>query len=153
MIIEPYSVSTWGASQLLIPFKSQCHHLYRLDNHCTWLNYIYVYRSKFPYDKTNSSFVKVPGSQSAQVSLSFFYRKLSLSADYFNMTGMVLYNKAVLSEYKFQFPMFLTAWHMLLGSILTQVTHSVNFIWYFQLVPLASVIPYSCSYRRQLVYP
>ena len=34
---------------------------------------------------------------------------------------MILFNKAVLSTFDFAFPMFLTSWHMILATILTQI--------------------------------
>ena len=34
---------------------------------------------------------------------------------------MILFNKAVLDQMKFPFPMFLTTWHMLLATVLTQI--------------------------------
>ena len=35
--------------------------------------------------------------------------------------SMILFNKAVLSTMNFPFPMFLTTWHMIVATILTQV--------------------------------
>lgn len=35
--------------------------------------------------------------------------------------SMILFNKSVLDTFDFPFPMFLTTWHMLLSSLLTQV--------------------------------
>ena len=35
--------------------------------------------------------------------------------------SMILFNKAVLSEMNFAFPMFLTTWHMTLATVLTQI--------------------------------
>eukprot|EP01031_Cornospumella_fuschlensis_P042434 gene42434-51839_t len=34
---------------------------------------------------------------------------------------MILFNKAVLDQLKFPYPMFLTTWHMVLATILTQI--------------------------------
>lgn len=34
---------------------------------------------------------------------------------------MILFNKAVLDQFKFPFPMFLTTWHMTLATVLTQI--------------------------------
>lgn len=35
--------------------------------------------------------------------------------------SQILFNKAVLSNMNFPFPMFLTAWHMLFATVLTQI--------------------------------
>lgn len=35
--------------------------------------------------------------------------------------SMIMFNKAVLDQMKFPFPMFLTTWHMTLATILTQI--------------------------------
>lgn len=34
---------------------------------------------------------------------------------------MILFNKAVLDQMKFPYPMFLTTWHMFLSTVLTQI--------------------------------
>jgi len=40
---------------------------------------------------------------------------------YFVYLFQILFNKAVLDQLKFPYPMFLTTWHMLLATFLTQI--------------------------------
>lgn len=46
---------------------------------------------------------------------------LILSSLRFPLFLQILFNKAVLDQLKFPFPMFLTTWHMVLATILTQI--------------------------------
>jgi len=48
---------------------------------------------------------------------TLFYASLWM----FCSVSMILFNKAILSSYDFPFPMFLTTWHMLSATVLTQI--------------------------------
>lgn len=48
---------------------------------------------------------------------SWFY----ISFWIFISCSMIMFNKGVLDKYDFPFPMFLTSWHMLFATILTQI--------------------------------
>lgn len=51
------------------------------------------------------------------------YLHLSLSHAPYNVCiqSQILFNKAVLDQMKFPYPMFLTTWHMIFATILTQI--------------------------------
>lgn len=58
-----------------------------------------------------------------------FHPVVYLSFWIFCSCAMILFNKAVLSQMDFPFPMFLTTWHMFLGTVLTQIlSHTTNML-------------------------
>mmetsp|Transcript_3786 Transcript_3786/g.4166 ORF Transcript_3786/g.4166 Transcript_3786/m.4166 type:complete len:327 (+) Transcript_3786:86-1066(+) len=54
---------------------------------------------------------------SSSTSQALFYIAIWITAS----CSMIMFNKAVLSSYDFPYPIFLTTWHMVLSTILTQI--------------------------------